>query len=229
MNHQEIARKCIRGLALEADKKLHIDLRELGLKEQIESLADSAGAQISSEDAECAIVGARHLNNFLVPEQIVSCLRKMKAGSAVVIVLDAVPKAEDLDSYREKQERRLKLERCRIEPAGERCLIFGALKATLKSANRKKLRTIGHSLDPSILIGRSGLTESVVEATRTALERHGLIKIKLTPQSTEDKDGAAIALSWATGSHLVQRVGKTALLFREDVELAPPVKKVRRH
>jgi RNA-binding protein YhbY len=69
----------------------------------------------------------------------------------------------------------------------------------------------------------------VVEATRTALERHGLIKIKLTPQSTEDKDGAAIALSWATGSHLVQRVGKTALLFREDVELAPPVKKVRRH
>jgi RNA-binding protein len=229
MNHQEIARKCIRGLALEPNKKLHVDLKELGLKNQVESLADSAGAQISSEEAECAIVGARHLNNFLVPEQIVSCFRKLQAGSAVVIVLDAVPKAEDLNSYRERQERRLRLERCRIEPAGERCLIFGALKAKLKSADRKKLRTIGHGLDPIVLIGRSGLTESVVEATRTALERHGLIKIKLTPQATEDKDAAAIALSWATGSHLVQRIGKTALLFREDVALDPPVKKVRRH
>ena len=80
-----------------------------------------------------------------------------------------------------------------------------------------------------ILIGRSGLTRSIVEATLSAVERHGLIKVKLTPQSTEDKDEAAQALAWATGSHLVQRVGKTALLYREDVTLDPPSKRVRRH
>jgi len=229
MKHQEIARKCVRGLALEADKRLLVDLHEKELQEQIVSLAESAGALLTSENPDAVIVGAKDLNGALLPAHIVRSRKHLTEGCPLVVVLAKGPTNGDEEAFQAETQLRLKLERCRLESAGERCLIFGSTKKGLTSSERKKLRTHGHNLDPVILIGRSGLTKSIVEATRTAVERHGLIKVKLTPQSTEDKDEAAVAIAWATGSHLVQRIGKTALLYRDDVPLDPPNKRVRRH
>ena len=61
-------------------------------------------------------------------------------------------------------------------------------------------------------------------AAETALQRHGLVKVKLTPQCKLEKGEAARALAWGTGGDLVQRIGKTALLWRRDVPLDPPGK-----
>ena len=70
---------------------------------------------------------------------------------------------------------------------------------------------------------RHGLTAEIVAATRSALERHGLVKAKMTPQCELDKEVVARDLAWATGAKLIQRIGKTAILFRPDIKLDPPV------
>ena len=229
MKAQEIARMCVRALALEPEKRLLVNVRDDGVRSQVASLAESAGAILTDDNPDAVLVSAKDLSSPLLPGHLVEARRRLPGGVPLVVLVSKGPAKEEQDTYEAGVKRRLKLERCRIEPIGEHWLVVGSTAKGLSSSDRKKLRSEGHGLDPVILIGRSGLTRSIVEATLSAVERHGLIKVKLTPQSTEDKDEAAQALAWATGSHLVQRVGKTALLYREDVTLDPPSKRVRRH
>ena len=49
--------------------------------------------------------------------------------------------------------------------------------AALKIQERKRLRQIGHALQPVVMIGSQGLTDNVVEETERALNDHELIKI----------------------------------------------------
>ncbi len=51
--------------------------------------------------------------------------------------------------------------------------------ATLSIQERKRLRQIGHALNPVVMLGGSGLTENVVEEILRALNDHELIKVKV--------------------------------------------------
>jgi RNA-binding protein len=103
-------------------------------------------------------------------------------------------------------------------------VVLRGKRRTQPSRDRiKELRGIAHNLDATILIGRDGLSEGLVASAREALERHGLVKAKLTPRARLDKDDSAVDLAWAAGGQLIQRVGKTAVIFRPDVPLSPPV------
>jgi len=80
------------------------------------------------------------------------------------------------------------------------------------------LRGRGHKLKPVVLVGHEGLTDAVYKAADEALLRHELIKVKLLQNCAEDKDDAAVALSKKLKAVLVQRVGRTTLLWRERPE-----------
>src|SRR5690606_21999606 len=101
-------------------------------------------------------------------------------------------------------------------------LLAGARRKQLSRDRVKELRGLAHSLDATVLVGRAGLEAGVIAAAREAVERHGLIKVKLTSQSDLDKHVAARDVAWATGSQLVQRIGKVAVIFRPDAKLHPP-------
>ena len=51
--------------------------------------------------------------------------------------------------------------------------------AALSIHERKRLRQIGHALNPVVMIGGQGLTENVIEETNRALNDHELIKVKI--------------------------------------------------
>jgi RNA-binding protein len=51
--------------------------------------------------------------------------------------------------------------------------------AALSIHERKRLRQIGHVLNPVVMIGGQGLTDAVIEETLRALNDHELIKVKL--------------------------------------------------
>ena len=85
------------------------------------------------------------------------------------------------------------------------------------------LRRLAHNLEPTVLVGKGGIGAGLVDATLEALERHGIVKVKLTRVATVDKDDGLQELAWSCGAEVVQRVGKTAVLRRVDVPLAPPV------
>ena len=90
----------------------------------------------------------------------------------------------------------------------------GPQPQTLTNSQKKFLRRLGHNLTPLVYIGKEGLTDTVFAAVNAALDAHELIKVKIVNTSSVHKHEAASALPDATGSSLVQLIGKTLLIYR---------------
>jgi len=86
----------------------------------------------------------------------------------------------------------------------------------LTSRQKKFLKGLAHDLSALVQVGKEGLSEKLIEATDQELLRRELIKVKLGKNSGLEKDSAGIALSEATGSNLVQIIGKTLILYRAN-------------
>ncbi len=90
----------------------------------------------------------------------------------------------------------------------------------LSNKQIKYLRGLGHKLSPLVLVGKEGLSKSLVAALDTELDNHELIKVKIGNNSDVDKKQAANFLPQATSSILVQLIGKTLLLYRKNPKRA---------
>lgn len=91
--------------------------------------------------------------------------------------------------------------------------------STLTGKQKKFLKGLGHHLDPLISIGKEGLTENVLKATQQELLARELIKVKIANSSNINKNEAAELVPEATESTLVQLIGKTLLIYKENPKL----------
>ena len=80
--------------------------------------------------------------------------------------------------------------------------------ATLSIQERKRLRQIGHALNPVVMLGGSGLTENVVEEILRALNDHELIKVKIAGEDREERAAIIAEIASTTGAEIVQTIGK---------------------
>ena len=81
---------------------------------------------------------------------------------------------------------------------------------------RKRLRQIGHVLNPVVMIGGQGLTDAVIEETLRALNDHELIKVKVAGEDREARTAVIDAIVEATGAEAVQKIGKIVLLYKSS-------------
>jgi RNA-binding protein len=89
----------------------------------------------------------------------------------------------------------------------------------LKGKERAELRSEAHHLTPTVHIGQHGLTPALINSLDDALRTRELVKVKLgNKDDTKPKD-VANALALATNSDVVQVIGRTATLFRENPEM----------
>jgi RNA-binding protein len=89
----------------------------------------------------------------------------------------------------------------------------------LKGKERAELRSEAHHLAPTVHIGQHGLTPALINSLDDALRTRELVKVKLgNKDDTKPKD-VANALALATRSDVVQVIGRTATLFRENPEM----------
>jgi RNA-binding protein len=89
---------------------------------------------------------------------------------------------------------------------------------TLTGAQRRALRAQGHHLKPVVQVGHAGVSEGVVAATLDALETHELIKVSVSTEAPDDRKQTPQDLADATGSHVAQVIGRTALLYRRRLD-----------
>ena len=89
----------------------------------------------------------------------------------------------------------------------------------LNSRQKKYLKGLGHSLSPVVSIGKDGLVEKIVTATKLELERHELIKAKIGKSSFVSKQETADFLTQRCRASLVQIIGKTILLYKKNPKL----------
>lgn len=84
----------------------------------------------------------------------------------------------------------------------------------------KYLRGLGHKLPALVLVGKEGLSTPVFEAVNVELKRHELIKVKIGNNSSVKKGDAAEIIPEKAQCHLVQLIGKTLLLYKENPKIA---------
>ena len=86
---------------------------------------------------------------------------------------------------------------------------------SITSSTRKKYRQIGHHLRPIVTVGNSGITGGVIKEMQRALHDHELIKVKLNIEKKSERAREVKELSTALSAHLIQLIGKNALLYKK--------------
>ena len=90
----------------------------------------------------------------------------------------------------------------------------------LTSKERAALRAQANPLDALFQIGKGGISDSVIKQTEEALKARELIKVKILLESApESPREIADKLAQATGSDVVQLIGGTIVLYKENPEL----------
>ena len=92
------------------------------------------------------------------------------------------------------------------------------MKLILSGKQARHLRALGHSLKPVLQVGKSGITDGMIEQIRKALETHELIKVKLIRNSTVDIKNAADEICSKVPCYLAHKIGKTLMLYRPREE-----------
>ncbi|EZQ10286.1 MULTISPECIES: ribosome assembly RNA-binding protein YhbY [unclassified Acinetobacter] len=101
--------------------------------------------------------------------------------------------------------------------------------AALSIQERKRLRQIGHALNPVVMLGGQGLTENVIEETQRALNDHELIKVKIGGEDRDARAAVITEIAEVTGAEVVQTIGKIALLYKKAAKQNPKLSNLVRH
>ena len=88
----------------------------------------------------------------------------------------------------------------------------------LSARQRQHLKGLAHHLKPIVHVGKEGLSEPLRKQIDLALERHELIKLRMTEGSPLGRDEVAGRLPAWTGAFLVQNIGKVFVLYRPHPE-----------
>ncbi|ALH94086.1 YhbY family RNA-binding protein [Acinetobacter equi] len=101
--------------------------------------------------------------------------------------------------------------------------------AALSIQERKRLRQIGHALNPVVMIGDKGFTENVIEELNRALNDHELIKVKVGGEDRVARAALITEIAEVTGSEVVQTIGKIALLYKKATKQNQKLSNLVRH
>jgi len=98
---------------------------------------------------------------------------------------------------------------------------------TLSSKERAALRAEAHHLSAIVHVGHHGLTDALRQTLDDVLRTHELVKVALTKSTDISAKDAARQLAEELGADVVQTIGRTCTLYRENPDLerkkgAPP-------
>lgn len=88
----------------------------------------------------------------------------------------------------------------------------------LTPAERSALRAEAHGLNPVVMIGEAGLTESVVKEISASLDAHGLIKVRVFGDDREARVAMYDQIANDLDTAQVQHIGKLLVLYRPKKE-----------
>lgn len=84
----------------------------------------------------------------------------------------------------------------------------------LNSKQKRYLRKLAHKLKPVVIIGGSGLSESVIKEIDQSIEHHELIKVRINASDRQSRSDMIQAISKATASAAVFCIGHIAVFYR---------------
>ena len=85
---------------------------------------------------------------------------------------------------------------------------------SLNSQQKKQLKELAHQRKPVVIVGKSGLSDSVLAEIDQALTHHELIKVKLAGADREQRSTLVATIVTATAAEEVQMIGNIVILYR---------------
>jgi RNA-binding protein len=89
----------------------------------------------------------------------------------------------------------------------------------LKGKSKRYLRSLGQAMDPTLMLGREGLTPGLRAALEDELARRELVKVRVQKGAGGEPSEWATTAATDTGATVVGVVGHTFLLYRPNPEL----------
>jgi len=95
----------------------------------------------------------------------------------------------------------------------------------LTSAERRTLRARAHPLHPTVMIGESGLSPTVLAEIERSFQHHELIKVRVLGVDRDARNALLSAICERTGAQPVQHIGRILVMYRAKPEPPQPTKK----
>lgn len=86
----------------------------------------------------------------------------------------------------------------------------------ISSKQRSYLRGLAQQTDPTVYIGKQGLTENVAKEIDTGLTCRELVKVKLQEGADLEPREVANQMAEKLGAEFVQAIGRKFVLYRES-------------
>lgn len=88
----------------------------------------------------------------------------------------------------------------------------------LTGKQRSYLRKLGQQTEPTVYIGKGGLTENIKKELENNFEARELVKVKMQESADLDAKTVANELADELGAEYVQAIGRRFVLYRESKE-----------
>ena len=94
---------------------------------------------------------------------------------------------------------------------------------TITEKQKRWLKKQVHHLNPVVLVGQHGITESVLAEIEIALSHHELLKIRINAGDREERDAVIGVIQERTQADLVTRIGNVAAFYRANPKKRDPM------
>ena len=87
----------------------------------------------------------------------------------------------------------------------------------MKKIDRLNYKARSHKIGVSVLIGKAGLSEKVIDEINTQLKAHKLIKIKISSNDKIYRNQIQEKICKITDSVTINKIGKIFVIFKEEL------------
>lgn len=88
----------------------------------------------------------------------------------------------------------------------------------LTNKQKRYLKALGSSMESVVQIGKAGVVATVVAGAEDVIAARELVKVRVLKNSPQEPREAIALLAQATGSEMVQVIGRNGLLYRRHPE-----------
>ncbi len=90
---------------------------------------------------------------------------------------------------------------------------------SMTGKERAALRAEAHHLDIKVHVGHQGLTPTLLQSIDDVLRTHMLVKLQVAKAGELSAKEAANAIAEQMGAEVIQVIGRTCTLYRENPDL----------
>lgn len=92
------------------------------------------------------------------------------------------------------------------------------LRNSLTGKQKSFLRGLGQKLEPVVMVGKEGITPTVVQSAREAIKKRELIKVRVLQNCMDEPEDAITVLAERADVNVVQVIGRNGLLYKRNFE-----------